>query len=370
MSNIELRGWCPTLYDPMATGRGLLVRVKPSNATLTYNAALKLAAAAIDYGNGTIELTSRAAVQVRGLTQNSIVPFTEAMVAAGLADTDPNVERRRAIFTIAPLADGAVRTIVAAIESALYCDRVLDVLPPKFAIAVDWGDRLPLGDIGADIHVSCGYPRCIVTLMGTGESAAATAGEVPAKVAQLTRKLLEHPVRRRPIPRASKAVGWLSCGAFGFGMPYGATAAATFASIADVSQAIGDGTLRITPWRAVIIPGVSIHAIELVRKVGAALRLIVDHVDPRLSIFACPGQPSCSSATVPARADAERMVELGLSGTVHVSGCAKGCAHPGPAQVTLVGENGRYNIVRNGRSRDSPMANHLTLNQLTMALGE
>jgi precorrin-3B synthase len=370
MKMVVQRGWCPTLYDPMATGCGLMIRVKPPNATLTRDAALELAAATMRYGRGTIELTSRAAVQVRGLSQDSIIPFTKAMIAAGLANDDPEVERHRSVFTVAPLAGDTVRTVVAAIESALHCDPRLAVLPPKFGIAVDCGDRLPLCDIGADIHVSCGYPSCKITLMGTGESAAVTVCEVPARVVQLARRLQERPVQRRLVPRAFNAIGWLPCGAFGVGLPFGSATASTLVSLADVSQAIGDGTLRTTPWRALIIPDVSSHGVRLVRRVGAELRLIIDRVDPRLSIFACPGQPDCPSATVPARADAERLVELGLSGTIHVSGCAKGCAHPGPAPVTVVGENGRYNIVRNGHPGDAPLANNLTLSQLIAALRE
>ena len=38
------RGWCPSLYDPMATGDGLLVRVKPPGARLSAAAARALAA--------------------------------------------------------------------------------------------------------------------------------------------------------------------------------------------------------------------------------------------------------------------------------------------------------------------------------------
>jgi len=41
-----------------------------------------------------------------------------------------------------------------------------------------------------------------------------------------------------------------------------------------------------------------------------------------------------------------------FSGTVHVSGCAKGCAKSGPADFVLVGSEGRYGIVRNGTARD------------------
>jgi precorrin-3B synthase len=43
---------------------------------------------------------------------------------------------------------------------------------------------------------------------------------------------------------------------------------------------------------------------------------------------------------------------FGFAGTVHVSGCAKGCAKSGPADLVLVGSEGRYGIVRNGTAQD------------------
>ena len=46
---------------------------------------------------------------------------------------------------------------------------------------------------------------------------------------------------------------------------------------------------------------------------------------------------------------------------VHVSGCAKGCAHPGPAALTLVGAEGRYDLVMDGRAGDMPVATGLGL---------
>jgi precorrin-3B synthase len=46
----------------------------------------------------------------------------------------------------------------------------------------------------------------------------------------------------------------------------------------------------------------------------------------------------------------------GASLTIHVSGCAKGCAHPGPATLTAVGTPGGCTLVANGSARDSPFA--------------
>ena len=43
--------------------------------------------------------------------------------------------------------------------------------------------------------------------------------------------------------------------------------------------------------------------------------------------------------------------------TIHVSGCAKGCAHRDKAAITLVGRDGRYDLVRNGRHSDDARRN-------------
>ena len=39
---------------------------------------------------------------------------------------------------------------------------------------------------------------------------------------------------------------------------------------------------------------------------------------------------------------------------VHISGCAKGCAHPGPAPLTIVGTSQGCGIVRDGTARETP----------------
>ena len=155
-------------------------------------------------------------------------------------------------------------------------------------------------------------------------------------------------------------------GSFGFGLPFGATNAETLDHLATVSQQFGDATLRITPWRAVLIAGVAAaHAPALSE---AANGLITDPEDPRRQITACTGQPRCASATVDTRADAALLAAIRYPGRVHVSGCAKGCAHPDPAPITLVGSRGTYGIVRNGRASDAPDEPGLTITQAARRL--
>lgn len=372
MKAIVVKGWCPSLYEPMASGDGLLVRVKPPGAIVTADAARQLGAAVARYGNGVIELTNRAAIQVRGLTEAGRAPFAAVMVAAGLAAPDPNVERRRVVI-LSPLAGGEIRAIAAAIEATLVRDPRLTALPAKFGVSVDGGGVLPLGDVGADIHVVCTEATCSVMLMDKGYAKTVAAAEVPKVVSHFALVCLDLGARRLPPLRQLAGIGWLPYsnsehGIFGFGLPFGAITATTLTSLAALAGQWGDGTLRVTPWRAFIVPGVPADAISRLREAGAALGLIIDAADPRQAIFACPGQPACASATVAARADAEQLVKLGLPATVHVSGCAKGCAHPAPARITLVGEVGHYNIVRNGRSTDTPSEQGLTIAEIIAVL--
>ena len=85
---------------------------------------------------------------------------------------------------------------------------------------------------------------------------------------------------------------------------------------------------------------------------------ITDPADPLLQIEACPGAPACASTSLDTRGDARRLAAMlarsHFTGTVHVSGCAKGCAKSGASDLVLVGAEGRYGIVRNGTAQDCP----------------
>jgi precorrin-3B synthase len=102
---------------------------------------------------------------------------------------------------------------------------------------------------------------------------------------------------------------------------------------------------------------------------------IVDRDDPRLNVAACPGKPACARAWTPAQEDALRIAEaaralLAGGATIHVSGCPKGCAHPGAADLTLVGrENGSYGVVVGGSSRDAPLTERSTEEIMTRLSG-
>ncbi|MGB3022311.1 MAG: precorrin-3B synthase, partial [Methyloceanibacter sp.] len=93
-----IKGWCPTLLSPMQSGDGWLARVKPTASTVTAEAARIVAGAASRHGNGHIDLTSRANLQLRGLTPRSAEQLAEIIIGAGLASANPAAEAVRNVM--------------------------------------------------------------------------------------------------------------------------------------------------------------------------------------------------------------------------------------------------------------------------------
>ena len=54
---------------------------------------------------------------------------------------------------------------------------------------------------------------------------------------------------------------------------------------------------------------------------------------------------------------------------IHISGCAKGCAHPAPAALTVVGTSSGCALIANGSTRDAPFKTVAT-NELPAAIAK
>ena len=90
-----VKGWCPGAYSPMMSGDGLIVRVRPRMGQLSAAQAQGLCAAAERFGNGLIDLTSRANVQLRGVAHSDHPSLLETLGTLGLLDANPAIEARR-----------------------------------------------------------------------------------------------------------------------------------------------------------------------------------------------------------------------------------------------------------------------------------
>jgi precorrin-3B synthase len=137
------------------------------------------------------------------------------------------------------------------------------------------------------------------------------------------------------------------------GFEFGQTDAKTVSVLAKI------GTIRVTPWRMLLIEGAS-SAPDFPGLITAA-------DDPRLRVVACTGAPGCPQARLATRPLARALgPSLPPGAYLHVSGCAKGCAHPGAAPLTLVARNnGTFDLIRDGTATGQPIRTGLTPEMLT-----
>jgi len=136
--------------------------------------------------------------------------------------------------------------------------------------------------------------------------------------------------------------------------------------LATCAETSGAAELRLTAWRAVLAPGLALSAANALRDELTDAGFLVDGDDPRLALAACSGKPACASAFADVRSAALSLAPLltDFRQTLHVSGCAKGCAFNAPARFTLVGTPDGFDLIENGYARDVPSQRGLTLEAL------
>ena len=155
------------------------------------------------------------------------------------------------------------------------------------------------------------------------------------------------PRTRPPIGSFTRRSGTAS----GIALPFGASDSAALIALAALAARHGIGAFRLAPQHALL----ALDAPPAFARDAAALGFITDRADPRLRISACIGSMGCASGHIPARAIAEKLAAaLPAGADLHVSGCAKGCAHPRRAALTLVGRADGYGLVIHGTAGDTP----------------
>jgi precorrin-3B synthase len=412
------KGRCPGALAPMQTGDGLLVRIRLAGGRLDLDRFEAIADCAGLFGNGIIEISSRANLQLRGIDEAGLPALQRRLHALGLLDVDAASESVRNIIA-SPLSDldpsAIVDTtpIVAALEARLRDDRALHRLPPKFGTLIDGGGALPLGDVEADIgfvafHSTDGL-RFAVTLAAADDLAAScTPPEIPDVAAALAHSFLrlasegaDAPRRMRglvarlgpapifaaaglahfpslpPFRRHAALQDFLGAHQFGAVTCVGAApslgrvTAEDLRFLAREARRCAAMDVRLTPWRALIVTGLNAsHAEDLVAALARA-GFVVDPGDPRLAIVACSGAPACANAARAVQAEAlefARVVPAGRGIVLHVSGCEKGCAHPRPAPFTLVARESGYDLLLGGKASDEPAHRALPIGEVASLL--
>jgi precorrin-3B synthase len=402
----EVKGWCPGALRPMPSGDGLIVRVRPRSGALSPDELMALADAARRFGNGHIDLTRRANLQIRGVSEASLPPLHDVIARLGLLDDNPDGEAVRNVM-INPLAgiDPSealdIRDIARELTRQLETEPSLWALPSKFGFIVDGGGVLSLAaqraDIrlaavknGPDVAIAVGLDtRGGIDWLGAVSPVSAAAAAIETAHAFLetsrgtrqrmrdlsTENLASINATIKPglaslamnapaiETSSSPNVGLFSLDsdrfAVGIAASFGRAEADPLRQLTDAMTAVGIEEIRLSPWRTLYAAVPSLQAGQHLLDIAESIGFVVDPGDPLLQIEACPGAPACRSTSLNTRGDARRIAELlarfHFTGTVHVSGCAKGCAKSGIADLVLVGSEGDYGIVHQGTPQDRPV---------------
>jgi precorrin-3B synthase len=366
MNTVAIKGWCPGALRPMRSGDGLVVRVRPRAGRLDAKQATHIAELAGRYGNGLIDLTSRANLQIRGVSYESYPPLIEELSRLRLLDPDPESEARRNIL-VTPFwtAGDESSSLPAELEQALAT--VPRGLPAKFGFAVDGGPQRALACASADVRIERGIAgELIVRADGAEHGRPVTRAEAVKIALALAEwfvvsggatggrgRMAAHIGAGAKLPDGLrgqvKPAHMLSAPHPGL-YPDGAMVGAAFGQLthAALNHLAGCGHgLRMTPWRMILVEGLR----EMPRCEG----IVTQADDPILRVVACSGAPACIEAHADTRGLAAALApHIAADTRLHVSGCAKGCAHRGPASITLVATGAGFDLISGGSTRDAP----------------
>ncbi|WP_208948310.1 hypothetical protein [Segnochrobactrum spirostomi] len=191
----------------MATGDGLIARLTPRHGAVPLDVFAAIVAAARCHGNGTLEVTRRASLQVRGLTPASAPRFAADIEASGFD------EAGRPAILIDPLAgrDPAARRdprpLAEALRTAIAASGLGPRLAPKLTLVLDGGGRFGFPDVAADLRfVAVTDGRWRLFLGGTAAEAVPAGDVADTDIVPLTLAILSLLANLGPRTRVATAL--------------------------------------------------------------------------------------------------------------------------------------------------------------------
>ncbi|MCB0941380.1 MAG: precorrin-3B synthase [Mycobacterium sp.] len=355
---------CPGALQVHRAADGLLARLRLPGGMIGAGQLEALAHAAAEYGNGTLELTARGNLQLRGLRDADAV--SDAAAAAGLLPS-PSHERVRNIVAsplsgrVGGLAD--VRPWVGALDSAIRTDVVLAALPGRFMFGLDDGT----GDISglhADVGAHVLDERAALLLAGQDTGVRLQPDEVVPALLAVARRFVEvrekawriaelddptdlvagfevtEPAGATYPPARRVPVGWIpqddGLVALGAAVPLGVLSARQAEFVAAI-----EAPVVITPWRSLLVCDLAEGVADTSLRVLAPMGLVFDENSRWLDVTACVGSPGCEKSLADVRAEATRAVsEDTAGGRVHYVGCERACGSPVSGTVLVATEDG------------------------------
>lgn len=395
---------CPGVLAVHEAADGGLARVRLPGGVLSTAQLGVLSAAAVELGDGNLELTSRANIQIRALRPGAPRELSDRLYSAGLL---PSLTHERVRNILASPMSGLdqdsvydVLPTVAELDHQLCARPELAELPGRFLFALDDG-RGDVVSSGADVAVRAApgsQAELVLAGLSTGvlvaqgeavevmlAAAAAFLAERSAQGSEAWRlvELAAGPARvleRLALNGAGLApVAEVEAGLAAGRHPQvgGHTALVVTVPLGSLNpdqvEALRDaaaaGDLRVTPWRQVVLRGLAAadaaqmadavegaEAVEAVVGRLEAVGLVLTAESAWNGMTACAGRPGCAKALADVRSDARRVVPLlpaarrstpllgPASRAVHWSGCERRCGRPAGEFVDVVAVGNGYSV--------------------------
>ena len=379
---------CPGALQVHQAADGAMARIRLPGGMITAAQMAMLAGVSSRLGSGTLELTARGNVQLRGITD--VAAVADAIAAAGLLPSATH-ERVRNIVA-SPLSGRSggnvdVREWVGELDAAICAHPRLAELGGRFWFSLDDG-RADVSGLGADAGVHWLDDDCALLLAGRDTGVRLAVSDVACTLVGVAVRFLESRgkawrvteldnlqdlipgavgarpqrveappasggvpppacggVSAKPFPPVTKApVGWITQKdgrvTLGAAVPLGILSA----RVAEYLAAI-EAPLVITPWRSVLVCDLDETAADVSLRVLAPLGLVFDENSPWLTISACTGSPGCAHSAADVRAGAAQALRTDSAVHRHFVGCERACGRP-PAGEVLVATGDGYRLLQ------------------------
>lgn len=354
---------CPGALSVHQAADGALARIRLPGGMITAAQLESLAEASLSFAAGTIELTARGNVQLRGITDTDAV--ADAVAAAGLLPSPSHETVRNIVASpltgrIGGLAD--IRSWVTDLDTAVRDDPDLARLPGRFLFSLDdgtgdvsglaadagvqvLGDDVALLLAGRDTGVRLPRDQAVGALVGIARRFTEIRGTVwRVKELDDPDSLLDGVLRKDPTgpdptltitPATRPPVGWLEQDdgkvALGAAIPLGVLSARQAQFVAAI-----DAPVVITPWRSLVICDLDDGVADTSLRVLAPMGLVFDEMSRWLDVSACVGTQGCERSRGDVRSEATRAAADGSgTGRVHYVGCERACGKPPAGQVLV-----------------------------------
>ncbi|WP_263139761.1 precorrin-3B synthase [Pseudomonas sp. RIT-PI-AD] len=430
---------CPGLLRIVPARDGGICRVRLAGGRLPAPQARALAEAALACASGTLELTNRANLQIRGVRAEHADELIARLLDAGLGPRVAGADDVRNLLLspaagLDPTACLDVRPLAERLLACVQAHPRFHGLSPKFALSLDGGEGMAMLEHPHDIWFAAipghddqpllafGLAGCVpVSAEAPAALAALPVTEAETLLvalldlfleradAQRTRMrhvledwspdaLLEALRARLPFPLMRG--GWLNAWrrvpaavdahigvrpqrqpglhTVGGVADLGRLRAECLLGLADLAEALGDGSLHLTPWQSLLLPNVPEARALGVLQTMTGLGLACAKGEPATRLIACSGSVDCARGLADSKADARRLAQLWPAGRplpgVHLSACPRACAAAHVAPFTLLAvAAGRYDLFRRVAGQPGfgqALARSLSIEEAALGLAE